>query len=808
MLQEALEKSTYAPAEVALMLTNYVESELPAGGASAEKRFFELFPTLCERVFGVISTKDYRHETGGWLSRERRWEWQTSSSSKSPSRHYGPTKPPSIRSDPVVLLLGTGRKTSASKDRSPLILIDAFAKEAEHRQNVRYDFPFLALPKSMQADWLAMIQTDLGTNWAADKYEPSENSSRLLGSLIRTKPREQTHLLMYQQTKAQKGNETPRRPLQLNPLFSSPNTIRSPSNPSLTATSPSNLKDDAPPKALLSMLEYYLLVFIRYPLAPPEVKVSTTPSLGYRVGQIGSLRSKEHFGDSVYYELFTEYVNYYVPIRVSRGPFEGFSGLGRPSELFVRFIVAIWLESRNKLAASDEACSTLQQRRGTDVSLDLCASYDLVKASYSHLPNQVSRCFHQLISRVVMDAAVANLSERISRDQKRREEKSLCLSPVMAVLQQPFFNHIRNVFRNASIHSQDSTFASTLSDWLCWLEPWNTQYASNEKSVRNSISLPSKDKSTSQTKYVYPKNSQGSKYTPVWEAYIASNLHFYTVPFAIFLRRARELDFSPPFYQRSLNTLMKVLRVYSKDVVAVINRLLKERGSGDMTSALTSNVPFAKIVANHESNLGTFGPPKVPLSLASLQADMHNLLEEIYLQHLKNAEKLDIFERAFARIEGAFGSGTQKNEEKDMLVLTHKAKIIFGLPDSYQVASNKNKIRAGESQLKRGEECERNQDGTFSESGLHHVAVGDIKCRPGEIEFSGDRMDARVQSYEIPFLVTFFASVSIYLNNRMGLNGVSKSDWPAFVPQRINLRFLADYRNLLPLILFLIFWFW
>ncbi|KAL3919983.1 MAG: hypothetical protein SGILL_003483 [Bacillariaceae sp.] len=657
------------------------------------------------------------------------------------------------------------------------------------------------------SDWLAMIQIDVGTTWTTSQVNLSDNSKRLLGSLIRTKPREQIRLLVYQQAKAQQANQTQEHPLQLNPLFSSPNTIRSPSNTSFAATSPSKLKDDSSPKALLSMLEYYLLEFIRYPLAAPEVKTSTTQSSSsssaYRVGHIGSSRSSVPYGDCVYYELFTEYVSYYVPVRASRGPFEGFSGLGRPSELFVRFIVAFWLESRNDLAVNDKTCAALRERRGANVSLDLCASYDLVKAAYSPLPKQVSRCFSEMVRKVVMDANIANLAERISRDMQERESQLLCLSPTMAILQLPFYNHVRNVFRHASVHSKDPTFAATMTDWLTYLEPWNTSYASTKKSVRSTMTRASKDRTTSHTRYIAPKTSQGSRYTPVWEAYIASNLHFYTVPLAIFLRRARELDFSPPFYKRSLDTVMKVLRVYSKDVVAVINVLLKERGSGGMDPSLSSNAPFARMMANHELNLGIYGPPKVPMSMSSLGDEMRNLLEEIHLQHLKNAEKLDVVERALSLFQGAFGSGTQKEEERDMKVLTKKAKVIFGLPDSYQVAPDKSKIRSNEFQSNRVGESERNHDGTFSASGRRHVSAGETKCRPGEVEYSGDRMDAKPQSYEISFLVPIFVNVSRALNDRFGLDSADKLNLPHFLPRRINLRFLADRRNLFLVILFI-----
>jgi hypothetical protein len=799
MLQETLEKSTYSPAELALMLTSYVESELPAGGASAEKRFFELFPTLCERVFGVISTNSYMHELGGWMSRDRRWDYQTASSSKLSTHQLGPIKTPktlSLRSDPVVLLLGTGRKTMAPKDQNPLILIDAFAKEAEHRKNVRYDFPFLALPKSMQDDWLAVIQISMGAVWVTKGNGPSENSDRLFRSLIRASPREQVSLLMYQQSIAQKQSETQRRPLQLNPMFSSPNTARSPTSIVATDGKP---KGDAPPKVLLSMLEYYLLVFIRFPLAAPDTKTtSTATTTNYKTGSSAGYGKTMPYGKLVYNELFKEYVDYYVPMRETRGPFDAFSTLERPSELFVRFITALWMESRNRVDATSKACAMVQDRRGANTSLNLCASFDLVKSKYQSLPSQVSRCLSQLVNRVIIDANVANISERISSNYNGREDMLLCLSPAMEILQVPFYNHIRSVFRHAPIHSTtDLTFYYTLNDWLMWLEPWNTQYMTMSKSVRSAVPRVSKERNYG-TRYVYPKVSQPSKYSNIWEAYITSNLHFYTTPLALFLRRARELDFSQRDYKKSVNTVMKVLRVFSKEVVDVINRMLQQRNCTGMHSLLDSS---AKMIKLHEMKLGTFAPPDVEMTLFSLQDDVKNLLEEIYLQQQQNAKQVNALERW---IDNTFGAGLHHKEEKDLHVLTDKAKIIFGFPPNYEV-SLKDKSEAIEALVARDGET-RTSEGFYSEAGLLRVSQGDIKCKPEEIVYVGDRMHARPQSYEMSFLVPLLIKLSVLLNNRLGLENTPKPSYYQFVPKRFNLRFLADMRNLGFVVLVFLWW--
>lgn len=467
MLEEALSSTTYSPAEASLALMSFVQVELPAGGASAEARFFKLFSLLCDRVFGPLSSQDYNHLVGGWLSREIRWE-RPPSAMTSPQRSYRvPTANAasnSLSADPVVKLLGAASQSS-SKEQLPPTLIEAFAKEAEHRPNVRYPFPFQALPNPTQDAWIALLEAAFGG--APVESSPSENSARLLGSLLRVRPNEQGQLRAYQQKKVQKKEQ--RRPLQLSPGYAH-NTPVSPAN----ASTPIKEKD-TPPNIMLSMLEYFLFVFIRYPLAdpPPPAKQPSVTSRGVRIPQ----RRTEHYGESVYYHLFSEYSRYFIPINRSQGHYQGFDTLSRPSELFIRISIELWMEGQNRLAPTDKAVKKLQERKsGLDLSsLDLNFSYDLVEGKYDPPPNQVQRCIHRLVVRTVSDGAILDAARDIQSNFGGPSD-GWCLTPCTTAVQLPFYNYIRTAFRHASIHAAQSPFFAALNSWLVWLEPWNATH--------------------------------------------------------------------------------------------------------------------------------------------------------------------------------------------------------------------------------------------------------------------------------------------------------------------------------------------
>ena len=320
------------------------------------------------------------------------------------------------------------------------------------------------------------------------------------------------------------------------------------------------------------------------------------------------------------------------------------------------------------------------------------------------------------------------------------------------------------------------------------------------KRILDTVARTQHGTASSSIRVSYPKESQRSLYKPYWEPYIASNLHLYTIPLAIFLRRARELEFSPREYRRSFTTVSRVFRVFSPEVVAVINRLLSARQSDDR---------FSGIVRRHEQNLGAYAPPESPLSFSSCQDDMHNLLEEINLQHLKKLEELDIFDRTIARIEGFFGQGAS-GEEKELQVLFNKAKVIVGFPDDYEVMPS-SKPRFVESKARNldGTRVDRTTKGLFSDSGRQRLIAGEVKCNPQDVGYVGDVMLSRPQSHEIAFLVPLLVNASIFCNAKLGIR-VDKNegfdDLDSIIPKRFNFRFLADYRNIC--FICLVSWIW
>lgn len=311
---------------------------------------------------------------------------------------------------------------------------------------------------------------------------------------------------------------------------------------------------------------------------------------------------------------------------------------------------------------------------------------------------------------------------------------------------------------------------------------------------------------------ILPKSKSSSRFTKQWEVHIAANLHFYTAPLAIFLRRVRELDFSARDFTRSFGIVQRVFRVYSPTVVNVINALLAGGGTHDLSS----------LVAKHNQYLAEFSPAMLgQLSLSSLGQDMHNLLEEISSQYVKKILERDFFDRMEARIENLLASvglaHAAAGEERDIQLLVEKAKIIAGLPPEYEIIpdSKARSLISGNN----GEraQLERDQRGVLTERGRSQLITGEVTCRPVDIYNFGDRMRSGPQSHEIAMFVSFTIYASDWLNGKLGLDlpqkmstmGKSINDPQESVLEallledeasrkiwyRVNLRFLADYRN-------------
>lgn len=253
---------------------------------------------------------------------------------------------------------------------------------------------------------------------------------------------------------------------------------------------------------------------------------------------------------------------------------------------------------------------------------------------------------------------------------------------------------------------------------------------------------------------------------------MAANLYFYLVPLAIFLRRARELDFSSSRFEASMTVVGRVLRMYSPELLKVLQRLLQGELEG--------------VAAKHHLNLEPFAPPR-PISLASLRPDLQKLLEEVYMERNKRSRELGTLGRAFVKLEGML-SGS--NDEKVFEHFLNQSRLLGqwddDFPCSFVVSPVQSSFVAGTAIE---DAPKRTFEGELSEKGREEVLNGWVKCNPAEISSKGDPMRVAVRTHEISFLVRLALALSDLLNERFGF-----SERSVF---RFNLRFLADYRNLL-----------
>ena len=92
-----------------------------------------------------------------------------------------------------------------------------------------------------------------------------------------------------------------------------------------------------------------------------------------------------------------------------------------------------------------------------------------------------------------------------------------------------------------------------------------SQHLGNQSQVRNPAT-PSW--------LTFPRFGAANKDTPEkWEPYVAANLHLYTIPLSIFLKRTKEFDFSTAHFHKSLGYNQRVLGVFSPALSKTIHKM-------------------------------------------------------------------------------------------------------------------------------------------------------------------------------------------------------------------------------------------
>jgi hypothetical protein len=567
MLEEAIRNyEKVHPAEVALSMISFLQSELPAGGTAAETRFLNLFVPLCDCIFGPIleppADTNYRHKDGGWLSTQNSWTRTTpltihpsattsssprNSMSHSASKLHRSTSSStgnSLDSDPVVRLLGTSGTPTTNREILPMTLIEAISKESENRPSVTFPFLFYSLPQPLQVAWLDLIKQQTGIMMMGnqnllssakvdDSLSCTKNDVRLFGHLLRKGLDQQKQLLLFsRKTRDQnsiqldyQSEQEENQLLQQQNQFLSPQSYNSPvstaSSAHITSIGVSNTPNPSTqetfpksPEVLLSMLEYYMFLFLRFPLSSPDrgnsgSSRSSVPGVNvHRIqstvgtGSNSSSRIvRETFGETLYYHIFRHYMRHFLPFEAPNNcrsiPLPG-EGQPIESELYLRLMIAMWLESRSRLSATEVVVNSMLERRrhrtgfiDDDISsfsllLDLDASYDLTQTlqKYDPLPTLVHKCLRTLIIHVILDPTLErNGLDNSNRGISTTPNEKWCLSACMTILQQPIYNYIRTTFRFAPIHSSsESSFYGALNIWLIWLEPWNVSHGKKAKS--------------------------------------------------------------------------------------------------------------------------------------------------------------------------------------------------------------------------------------------------------------------------------------------------------------------------------------
>lgn len=516
MLEEALRDPAKHPAEVAQAMLSFVRSDLPNGGSSSEERFINLVLLLCTRVFGGMQeAKEFRHEAGGWLSAQNRWKTPSTGATVQQARPYGggaTTMPgsratPSIDADPVVQLLGPEPSVAASTTKSGggdskghlRSLIETISAEVESRPCVFYRFPFPAMPESLQRQYLMVLESlvvgstpnshlGLGVQTTHNNTQPQisvSNNSQVLFQSMRLAPESQDQVRAYQQRKLHARSQA--QPLQLSPGLASPQSM-TPTSPSVSASKME--QRESTPNLFLSMLEYYMFLFIRYPMAAPVIPRQSQSQAhfgSYRITGTVQRRQETPYGERIYCALFSRYLRHFLPHgKLTSHDVGVFPPEKKESEFFLRVVVAFWLESHGSLLSTAKAAQGIVERfhrNGVShsPSADMNMSYDLTIGKFDPPPTIAQICLRRLVVHTISDPAITAC----------QNAQSWCLSPAMTVLQQPFYNYIRSTFRHASIHSQGSTFYTALNAWLIWLEPWNVNHGEsfNGGSIRLFLSL-------------------------------------------------------------------------------------------------------------------------------------------------------------------------------------------------------------------------------------------------------------------------------------------------------------------------------
>mmetsp|Transcript_34840 Transcript_34840/g.62708 ORF Transcript_34840/g.62708 Transcript_34840/m.62708 type:complete len:532 (-) Transcript_34840:920-2515(-) len=372
--------------------------------------------------------RDYRHAEGGWLS----LSFSPSSQPQRAGNNNTPTSSSrtSLDGDPIVRLLRAPRRRTSNNAGTnnyyAPTLLDALSAETIHRPSVRFKFPLAGLSsivmQPLADDWKVCFWNEFEREAAAQMAATAsptsrggfgslpggsrgaqdggsqekkdekpfgvigkENATRILLRLLSGGPKDQLELRSYFQQTYQQQHQQQGQHHGSFANFGSPSPLKQRSHNGMmnlgyhTPNNRGNASNINEPNLELTMLEYYLFLFVRFPLA------NTFWEMQLRQRRVGN-RTASPYGQRVYSHLFSSYLNYYLAqgrvyevtrLGVGVDCFDGTStastadsmstavnsttALDRTSELFLRLLIEFWIEGPNVTPTTKDAKANITQ---------------------------------------------------------------------------------------------------------------------------------------------------------------------------------------------------------------------------------------------------------------------------------------------------------------------------------------------------------------------------------------------------------------------------------------------------------------
>ncbi len=547
MLEESLNNPNGSPSETSRALLSFFRQEFPLGGTAAEARFVHFFPTLLERVFGPVIanslSRDYEFTSeelkligSAWLMLSRPWSFASSTSGTTastatslsyPSYGTGASSAPKLDSDPVVQILTSPQ--NAARKSSPATLSESSSARAlsffevltcqsdlelNIVRNAQSSFPFTELPRDWQLALIHLVELPAGPGMppTSPLSGTPPNSTLKLMNCLCTNPLQQKEFLhLMRQIASQyafgfdRGTSIgfQQRSLQGGPGILSP-TMASGSGMGLNPpNSPSSVQDVSTMKQdlilNLSLCEYYLISFCRFPLVLGKMN-----QVNKKSSTSGTNRSRQSglpFGEKVYFHLLRDYIKYFFPHeydeasdRVHIASTHLSVAKTKTKEFFVRAMVGYWLEKHAYTNTKDAMANSSLDEAGLESCYDLAQLLPVAdmwnlsnnvggqtRQTYEAPPKQAQRSIKILVEHLVCDPAIINYCRRDLGKQvgsgvgSEADTNYWPISPQQSIIQPSLYNYIRTGLRYGPIHVSRSSFYASMDLWLMWLEPWNVQ---------------------------------------------------------------------------------------------------------------------------------------------------------------------------------------------------------------------------------------------------------------------------------------------------------------------------------------------